>query len=361
MISFHSFVLAAFSRVLRYKVGPRSICPTFSLIRSDSVLFISAQNAARRVSLHTSTPTTLAGEFHIQPPLIEQRKLDRLRDHFRVRAVEKQASCGLPLRASRTLVGQRRHIVPSIVACTNCHVAAEVSNGAASHVGVSAIYPVQYDVLRDFEPVSMLGSTPLWIVARKSLPAQNLRELIAWLKANADKASAATVGPGSAAHLCGIYIQENTGTRFHFVPYRGGNQPMQDMIGERIDLMCDQASNSLSFVRSGQIKAFAVMAKKRWFASPDVPTVEEAGLPPLHFSFWHGLWTPRGTPKEIITKLNSAVADALANPTVQQRYVEMGLELPSREQQTPAALAAFHKAEIDKWWPIIKTAKIKLE
>lgn len=231
----------------------------------------------------------------------------------------------------------------------------------ASHVGAGAVYPVKYDVLKDLEPVAMLGSTPLWIVTRNSLPASDLRGLLAWLKANPDKASAATVGSGSAAHLCGIDIQENTGTRFQFVPYRGGNQPMQDMVGGRIDLMCDQASNSLSLVRGGQIKPFAVLAKKRWFAAPNVPTIDEAGLPALHFSFWHGLWMPKATPKEIITKFNSAVMEALDNSTVRQRYAEMGLELPSPQQQTPEALGAFHKAEIDKWWPIIKAANIKLE
>jgi tripartite-type tricarboxylate transporter receptor subunit TctC len=231
----------------------------------------------------------------------------------------------------------------------------------ASHVGAGAIYPVRYDVLKDLDPLVLLGSTPLWIVARNTLPAKNLPELVAWLKANPDKATAATVGSGSAAHLCGIYLQDNTATRFQFVPYRGGNQPMQDMVGGRIDLMCDQASNSLPLVRSGQIKAYAVMAKQRWSAAPDIPTLEEAGLPALHFSFWHGLWAPRGSSKEIIVKLNAAVVEALSNPTVQQRFAEMGLEIPPREQQTPEVLGAFHKSEIEKWWPIIKSANIKPE
>jgi tripartite-type tricarboxylate transporter receptor subunit TctC len=231
----------------------------------------------------------------------------------------------------------------------------------ASHVGAGAIYPVQYDALRDLAPVAMLGSTPLWIVARKSLPANSLVDLIAWLKANPNKATAATVGSGSASHLCGIYFQQNTGTHFQFVPYRGGAEPMRDLVAGRIDLMCDQASNSLALARAGQIQAFAVMAKTRWFAASDVPTVEEAGLPALHFSFWHGLWVPRGTPKAIINRLNAAVLDALSHPPVQQRYLDMGLQPPAGDQQTPEALGALHRAEIDKWWPIIRAANIRLE
>jgi tripartite-type tricarboxylate transporter receptor subunit TctC len=231
----------------------------------------------------------------------------------------------------------------------------------ASHVGAGAISPGQYDALRDLEPVALLGLTPLWIVARNDLPAQNLKELIAWLKANPDKASAATVGPGSGAHLCGIYIQDRTDTRFTFVPYRAGSHAMQDIMAGRVDLMCDQATSSVSFVRNKQVKAFAVMSNNRWFGAPDVPTVEEAGVPALHFSFWHGMWVPRGTSSEIVAKLNAAVREALAHSAVREKLAGIGLELPSPEQQTPQALGEFHRAEIAKWWPIIKAAKIKAE
>jgi tripartite-type tricarboxylate transporter receptor subunit TctC len=231
----------------------------------------------------------------------------------------------------------------------------------ASHVGASAVFPVKYDVLRDFEPVGRLADNPLWIVARPSLPANDLKEMLAWLKANPSKATAATVGGGSGAHLCGIYLQNATGMQFQFVPYRGGGPAMQDLVGGRVDFMCDNASNSIALARAGKIKPMAVTSKARWFAAPDVPTVEEAGGPPVHISFWHGLWVPKGTPNDVIATLNAAMVTALADPIVRKRLTEKGHEIPSREQQTPRALAAHHKAETDKWWPIIKAAGIKAQ
>jgi tripartite-type tricarboxylate transporter receptor subunit TctC len=229
----------------------------------------------------------------------------------------------------------------------------------ASHVGAGAVYPAAHDAVTDLEPVARVADTPLWVVARKNLPVNDLKELIAWLKANPDKASAATVGPGSGSHLCGIYIQNSTGTRFQFVPYRGGAPAMQDLVAGQVDMMCDMSSNSLPHVRAGQIKALAVMAKSRWFGAPDVPTVDEMGVPGIYVSFWHGLWVPKGTPADIVAKLNAAVVKALADATVRQRFADQGQEIPPREQQTPEALAAYHKADIDRWWPLIKAANIK--
>lgn len=230
----------------------------------------------------------------------------------------------------------------------------------ASHVGASIAYPVKYDVLRDFEPVALLGDNPLWIVTRPSLPANNLKDMLDWLKANPGTASAATVGAGSGAHLCGLYLQSATGTKFQFVPYRGGSPAMQDLIGGRVDFMCDNATNSIALGRAGKIKPMAVTAATRWFGAPDVPTVEEAGGPPFHMSFWHAFWVPAGTPKDIVARLNDAVGAAFADPAVRKQMTERGYVIPPREQQTPAALAAHHRAEIDKWLPIIRAANIKV-
>jgi tripartite-type tricarboxylate transporter receptor subunit TctC len=230
-----------------------------------------------------------------------------------------------------------------------------------SHVGASAVYPVQYDVLKDFEAVSLLTNSPIVITARKDFPASDLKELIAWLKANPDKASAATVGAGSASHVSGVYFQRATGTRFQFVPYRGGGPAVQDEVAGHVDLMFNEATGALPYVLNHQIKTYAVLAKTRWFAAPEIPTSEELGVPGINISFWHGLWVPKGTPKEIVAKLNAAVVDALADPTVRKRLTDIGQEIFPRDKQTPEALYAFHRDEIDKWWPIIKAANIRAE
>ncbi len=231
----------------------------------------------------------------------------------------------------------------------------------STHVVNGAVYSLPYHVLNDFEPISLIADNPQLIVAKNAVPAKNLQELIAWLKANPDKASQGTAGPGSASHVAGAYFQSNTGTRFQFIPYRGAAPAMQDLLAGQIDLMFDQAANALPQVKAGQIRAHAVTAKTRLAAAPDIPSVDEAGLPGFYVSVWHALWAPKGTPKDVIAKLNAAVIEALANPAVRQRLVDLGQELPAREQQTPAALVAHHKAEIDKWWPIIKAANIKAQ
>jgi tripartite-type tricarboxylate transporter receptor subunit TctC len=226
-----------------------------------------------------------------------------------------------------------------------------------THVANGAIYSLTYDVVTSFEPVSMLTIQPMVIVAKKTMQADTLQDLIAWLRANPDKASQGTAGAGSTSHLAGIFFQMETGTRYQFVPYR--NTGMQDLMAGLIDLMIDPAANSVPQVRAGTIKAYAVTSRQRTPAVPDVPTVDEAGLPGLQITSWHGLWVPKGTPKYIIAKLNGAVVEALADPTVRRRLAELA-NVP-RDQQRPAALAAWQKAEIEKWWPIIKAAGIKAE
>jgi len=230
-----------------------------------------------------------------------------------------------------------------------------------SHVGASAVYPVQYDVLNDFAAVSLLTNSPMLLTARKDFPANDLKELIAWLKANPDKATAATVGTGSASHVSAVYFQRATGTRFQFVPYRGGGPATQDELAGHVDMMFNEGTGALPFVLNRQIKTYAVLAQRRWFAAPDVPTSEELGVPGANISFWHGLWVPKGTPQEIVAKLNSAVVEALADPTVRQRLTAIGQEIFPRDKQTPQALHAFHQAETEKWWPIIRAAGIKAD
>ena len=230
-----------------------------------------------------------------------------------------------------------------------------------THVVNGAVFALQYNVLSDFEPISLLATQPQLIIAKNAMPARDLKELIVWLKANPDKASQGTSGAGSPAHVVGVYFQRETGTRFQFVPYRGVNLAAQDLLAGQIDIMIDLAANSLSQVRAGTIKAYAVTAKSRLAAAPDVPTVDEAGLPDFYTSVWHALFVPKATPKTVIDRLNAAVLDALADPAVRQRFADLGMEMPPREQQTPQALRDFHKAEIEKWWPIIKTAGIKAE
>ncbi|MCC6780377.1 MAG: tripartite tricarboxylate transporter substrate binding protein BugD [Hyphomicrobiales bacterium] len=231
----------------------------------------------------------------------------------------------------------------------------------ASHVFSSIVFKLQYDVLGDLDPLALMTVSPMWLLARNGLPAKDLRELIAWLKANPDKATAAVIGSGSPGHLCGVYFQNSTGTRFQFVPYRGSAPAMQDMISGQIDLACLEASATRSQVRGGNLRAYAVFARERWPAAPEVPTVDEAGVPGLYIPFWHALWMPKGVPPEAVAKLTGAVVETLADPGVRARLAEMGVEIPPVAQQSPQALRAHHKAELDKWRPIIEQANIKPE
>jgi tripartite-type tricarboxylate transporter receptor subunit TctC len=230
-----------------------------------------------------------------------------------------------------------------------------------SHVGAAAMYSVPFDYLKDFEPISMLSVGPLWIIGRKDFSASNARELIAWLKANPNKATAGTIGVGSGIHMCLVYFADKTGTTMQYVPYRGAAPVMQDLLAGQIDLSCPEAGQTLAQYRSGAIKAFGVFTEKRWFAAPEVQTIQEAGVPEVQFPFWHGLFAPRGVPKDVMTRIHAAVVEALADAAVRQRLTELGHEVAPLNQQNPEALAAYYKAELDKWTPIIKAANIKLQ
>ena len=230
-----------------------------------------------------------------------------------------------------------------------------------THVANAAIYALSYDVVKDFEPVALIGTMPELIVAKKTMPANDLKGLIAWLRANSDKASQGTSGVGSAGHIAGAFFQNVTGTRYQFVPYRGLAPAMQGLLAGQVDMMIDVPTSSLPQVRAGSIKAYAVMDKSRLASAPEIPTVDEAGLPGFYASVWYSLWAPKDTPKNVIAKLNAAAVDALAEGPVRQRLADIGQEIFPREQQTPQALRVLQKAEIEKWWPIIKAANIKGE
>ena len=249
-------------------------------------------------------------------------------------------------------VGRVAHAAPDGYTISLGHWSTHVVNGA--------IYKLPYDLLRDFEPIALLPSNPMLIVSRTTVPATNLKDLIAWIKSK-DNVDAGTAGVGSGSHIAGVYFEKLSDVRLQFVPYRGTGPALLDMIGGRIDVMVDQASNSAQQVRDGKIRAYAVTARTRIPTFPDIPTVDEAGVPGFYINIWHGLWAPAGTSKDIVAKLNRAVVAALADPSVRERLAALGLEIPAPDQESPAALGALQRAEIDKWWPIIKAAHIEAE
>ncbi|MBX9843808.1 MAG: tripartite tricarboxylate transporter substrate binding protein BugD [Xanthobacteraceae bacterium] len=230
---------------------------------------------------------------------------------------------------------------------------------STTNVMTGALYQLQFDLLTDLDPIIQIASEPMMIVVKKDFPAGSLKEMIAWLKANPDKASAGIPALGGTGHLTGLAFQKETGTKFTFVPYRGNGPALQDLVAGQIDLQMEPASNFYAQVKAGAIRPFAMTSKARIGAAPDIPTAEEAGLPGFVASLWYGVWVPKGTPKEIAARLNTVMMETLADPTVTRKFQELGLEKPAREQQTPEALRAFQKAEVDKWWPVIKAHNIR--
>jgi tripartite-type tricarboxylate transporter receptor subunit TctC len=220
---------------------------------------------------------------------------------------------------------------------------------------------ISYNPLTDLEPVALLPSYPFILVTNNDVPAKNLKELIGWIKANPEKVLQGTVGAGTMQQLCGLLMQKDLGAKWQFVPYRGGPPAMQDLLAGQINFMCTTTGGFLPLVQSGKIRAYAVTAKKRIAAAPEIPTADEAGLPGVYTSVWNALWAPKGTPKDAIAKLSAAITSALADPDFQKRVADMGLDMPDADQRTPEALGALRQADVDKWWPIIKAAGLKAE
>lgn len=231
----------------------------------------------------------------------------------------------------------------------------------STHVVNAVVYPYAYDVIKNFEPIALVTHNAYVMVANHAVPATDLKSFIGWLKNRPGQAAQGTSGPGSPQHIGGVLFQKTTQTKFKFVPYRGAAPAMQALVAGDIDMLLDDPTNALPQLRAGKIKAFVVTAKTRLASAPDIPTVDEVGLPGFYFSRWHALWAPAKTPSDIVAKLNAALVVALADPQVRAGFADLGQEVFPRDQQTPAALDSYHKAEIEKWGPIIKSMGIKAE
>ena len=230
-----------------------------------------------------------------------------------------------------------------------------------THVVNGAYYNLTFDLLKDFAPVAMIATNPQVVVSKIAVPAKNLKELIPWIKANQDKIQFGTGGIGGASHIAGIYFLNRIGVKMEFVPYRGGAPAMQALLSGEIDLYMTQVSSAVAHTRAGKLRAYLVSSKTRQAAAPEIPTTDEAGLPGLYTAVWHGIRAPRAVPQDVLMKLNAAIVDTLADATIRARFADLGQEIPPRAEQTPQALGAYQKAEIDKWWPLMKAAGIKSE
>jgi len=230
-----------------------------------------------------------------------------------------------------------------------------------SHVTNGAYYNLPFDLLTDLDPIAMIATNPQLVISKPSVPAKNLKELIPWIKANKDKILFGTGGVGASSHIAGAYFLDRIGVKMEFVPYRGGAPAMQALLSGEFDLYMTQISGAVAHIRAGKLRAYLVTAKTRQTIAPEIPTSDEAGLPGLHTAIWHAIWAPKGVPRDINMKLNAAVVEALTDDVLRKRFADLGQEIPPRNEQTQQALAVHHKAEIDKWWPIMRAAGIKAE
>src|SRR6266478_5114544 len=324
-------------RKLLHLVAGAAVLPAFSGIA--------------RAQAYPTRPITLVAPFPAGGPVDTIARI--LAEHMRVSLGQ---TCVV-----ENIIGAAGSLGVGRVACAAPDGYTLIVGQWSTHVANAAIYKLQYDTLADFQPIALLSSNPGLIVGRKSLPANNLNELIAWLKTNPDKATQGTPGVGGFGHIGGVFFQSVTGTKHQFVPYRGAAPMMQGLLADQVDMLIDTPTTSIPQILNGAIKGFAIMSKTRLAAVPDVPTVDEAGTPGLHLLQWNAVWAPKGSPSSIVMELNKAIVRTMADPIVRQRLAGLGQEIYPPELQTPEALAAFQKAEMAKWGPIITAANIKGE
>jgi tripartite-type tricarboxylate transporter receptor subunit TctC len=298
-----------------------------------------------------SHPITLVVPFSAGGPTDAMARI--LADHMRVTLGQNILVENVTGAAGSLGVGRVVRSAPDGYTLSIGHLGTHVANGA--------IYKLGYDLVGDLEPVVLLPSNPMIIVSRNTIPAQSLKELIAWLKSKPTPATAGTAGAGSGSHIAGLYFENATGLKLQFVPYRGTAPALTDLVAGQIDIIIDQTSNSIAQVRAGTIRAYAVTDDKRVASASDIPSTDEAGLSGFHMTLWSGLWVPKATPKDVVAKLNAAVVAALNDPAVRKKFEDLGLQMPPQDKLAPAALGDLQKAEIAKWWPMIKAADVKVE
>jgi tripartite-type tricarboxylate transporter receptor subunit TctC len=298
-----------------------------------------------------SHPITLVVPFSAGGPTDAMARI--LADHMRTTLGQNIVIENVTGAAGSLGVGRVVRAAPDGYTVSIGHLGTHVANGA--------IYKLGYDLMADLEPVVLLPSNPMIIVSSNAVPAKTLKELIAWLKAKPTPATAGTAGAGSGSHIAGLYFENVTGIKLQYVPYRGTAPALTDLVAGQIDIIIDQTSNSIAQVRAGTIRAYAVTDDKRVESASDVPTADEAGLSGLHMTLWSGLWVPKNTPKDIVAKLNAAAVDAMNDPVVRKKFEDLGLQMPAKDKLSPEALGAWQKAEIEKWWPMIKAANVNVE
>ena len=323
-----------------------------------SLSFVAAALAAISVSIGPAGAQTYPSRpIMLIVPLATGGSTDVI---ARIMAEGMRASLGQPVIVENVTgaggsigVGRVAHAAPDGYTISIGHLGTHVANGA--------IYKLDYDLVADLEPIALLPSNPMVIVSKNAVPAENLPELINWLKSRPQPATAGTAGAGSGSHIAGLAFENATGVKLQYVPYRGTAPAMNDLVAGQIDIIVDQTSNSINQIRAGTIRAYAVTDSKRVEQAPGIPTVDEAGVPNFHMTLWSGLWAPKGTPKDIIAKLNKATNEALADPQVKQQMENLGLQMPPADQSTPQALGDWQKSEIAKWWPMLKSANVKVD